>query len=128
MRYLKFLLERIDEWFFTNTGGDIARYEAILREKEASQKQLWGIIGINRVTFSYKAMQHLLKKARKLPPSDPTIFLSYNWYFVSVFFYAAIWYWHFFDSDVKVKKVIPISKSNNPYLHWNREPLGKDFS
>jgi hypothetical protein len=39
MRYLKFLLEKIDEWFLTNTGREIARHEASMREKEVSQKR-----------------------------------------------------------------------------------------
>jgi HD superfamily phosphodiesterase len=38
--HLKFLLEKIDEWFLTNTGREMARYEASMREKEISQKRL----------------------------------------------------------------------------------------
>ena len=34
MSYLKFLLEKVDEWFLTNTGRKMARYEASMREKE----------------------------------------------------------------------------------------------
>jgi HD superfamily phosphodiesterase len=38
--HLKFLLEKIDEWFLTNTGREIAIYEGRMREKEVSQKRL----------------------------------------------------------------------------------------
>lgn len=38
--HLKFLLEKIDEWFLTNTGREMARHEASMREKEVSQKRL----------------------------------------------------------------------------------------
>lgn len=38
--HLKFLIEKIDEWFLTITGRELARYEASMRKKEVSQKRL----------------------------------------------------------------------------------------
>ncbi len=38
--YIRFLFEKIDEWFLTNTGREIAIYEGCMREKEVSQKRL----------------------------------------------------------------------------------------
>jgi len=42
--YIRFLFEKIDEWFLTNTGKKIAMYQARKREKEILQKQQAGFV------------------------------------------------------------------------------------
>jgi HD superfamily phosphodiesterase len=41
--YIRYLHEKIDEWFLTPTGKEIAVYEALMREKEIMERQKTGL-------------------------------------------------------------------------------------